>query len=390
MKSVHILTGIRSEYDILAPVLDAMDATGELETGVIVTGAHLSSAFGNSVSQIERDGRRIVARIDSLLASDGLAGRVKGAALQLAGITDLFARDKPDFLVVMGDREESMTGALAAAYHHVPLVHIGGGDHADDGNVDNSIRHAVSKLAHLHMVTTPLSARRVEALGEESWRVHVVGASGIDRFAAVPRLERDALEGELGVEWGGEPFAVLLYHPTVTDFSRARENAATITAALERSGLHVAIIAPNSDPGNLAIVEEIEAFVARYPRARAFRFLERTVFVNLLRHARVLVGNSSAGLIEAPTIGLPVVNVGVRQRGREHGENVIFVDYDPAEIDAAIGRATGDAAFRSTVENGSTPYGDGTAGKRIADILSRTEVGEKLMHKRFVLQDETE
>lgn len=382
---VHFLTGIRSEYDILAPVIAAVDATGGLAAGVIVTGAHLTGRHGNSVRQIEADGFRIAARIESLLASDSLAGRVKGAGLQLLGLTDLFARERPDFVVVMGDREESMTGALAALYHHIPVVHLGGGDHAEDGNVDNPVRHAVSKLAHLHMATTELSARRLRALGEEDWRIHVVGASGLDRLVSTPRMERAELERALGVDWSGEPYAVLLYHPTITDFAEARAHVDAVCDSLAQSGLRVAAMAPNTDPGSDAVAAGLQDFARRSDQVKLFGFLEREVFVNLLRHAAVMVGNSSAGILEAPTLGLPVVNIGRRQRDREHAENVTFTGYDRAEIVAAIRRATTDQAYRARVAECRTPYGDGTASRRIADILARTEIDARLMHKRFVM-----
>ena len=383
-RTVHFLTGIRSEYDILAPIIAAVDAQPDLDAGVIVTGAHLTGLHGQSVRQIEADGYRIAARIDSLLASDGLGGRVKGMALQLAGLTDLFARERPDFLVVMGDREEVMTGAVAAIYHHIPVVHVGGGDHADDGNVDNLVRHAVSKMAHLHMATTELSGQRLRQLGEEPWRIHVTGASGLDRIIATPDMTRDELETALGVDWHGEPYAVLLYHPTITDFSEARAHMASITRVLEASGLNIAVMAPNSDPGNQAITLEIDALIARYPKAKAFTFLERKVFINMLRHARVMVGNSSAGILEAPSMGLPVVNIGIRQRGREHGDNVIFTDYDAGEIAAAITRATTDESFRALVAQRRTPYGDGKAGQRIAEVLRSVELGRGLLDKKWV------
>lgn len=383
-RTVHFLTGIRSEYDILAPIIAAVDAQPDLDAGVIVTGAHLTGLHGQSVRQIEADGYRIAGRIDSLLASDGLGGRVKGMALQLAGLTDLFARERPDFLVVMGDREEVMTGAVAAIYHHIPVVHVGGGDHADDGNVDNLVRHAVSKMAHLHMATTELSGQRLRQLGEEPWRIHVTGASGLDRIIATPDMARDELERALGVDWHGEPYAVLLYHPTITDFSEARAHMASITQVLEASGLNIAVMAPNSDPGNQAISLEIDALISRCPKAKAFTFLERKVFINMLRHARVMVGNSSAGILEAPSMGLPVVNIGIRQRGREHGDNVIFTEYDAQEIAAAIAKATTDESFRALVAQRRTPYGDGKAGERIAEVLRSVELGRGLLDKKWV------
>ncbi|SPH16890.1 UDP-N,N'-diacetylbacillosamine 2-epimerase (hydrolyzing) [Defluviimonas aquaemixtae] len=385
-KRIVFLTGIRSEYDILAPVIGAVQNRDGLEAGIIVTGAHLTARHGHSVRQIEADGYPIVAQIESLLTSDSLSGRVKGAALQLIGMSDLFARARPDFLVVMGDREESITGAMAALYHHIPVVHIGGGDHAEDGNVDNPVRHAVSKLAHLHMATTRLSGQRLRALGEEDWRIHVVGASGLDRLTSTPNLAREQLDAALMSGWDGADYAVLLYHPTITDFSAARAHMASICGVLEESGLRIAAMAPNTDPGSDAVAAELHAFAARCDRVRLFSFLEREVFVNLLRHARVMVGNSSSGIVEAPTLGLPVVNIGLRQRGREHASNVIFTDYGTEDIGNALRRAAFDEAFRAEVARCETPYGDGRTSDRIADILARTEIDARLMHKRFVME----
>lgn len=385
-RSVHFLTGIRSEYDILAPVIGAVQDTGGLTSSVIVTGGHLSARLGKSINQIEADGFRIAARIDSLLSSDGLSGRVKGAALQLAGMSDLFAQERPDFLVVMGDREESMTGALAGLYHHIPVVHIGGGDHAEDGNVDNPIRHAVSKLAHLHMATTDLSGQRLRAIGEEDWRINVVGASGLDRLISTPHMDRATVDAALTLNWDGAPYVVLLYHPTITDFDAARAHMAAISGVLENSGLNVIALMPNTDPGSDAVVAELTALAARHDKVRLFTFLERGVFVNMLRHAHAMIGNSSAGILEAPTLGLPVVNIGMRQRGREHADNVIFTDYDTAEIATALKRATQDKAFRAQVAECTTPYGDGRASAKIAQIIADTAIDARLMHKRFIME----
>ena len=385
VKKIHFLTGIRSEYDILAPVIGAIADTPNLDPGVIVTGAHFSSRHDHSVRQIEADGFPIVARIDSLLASDGLSGRVKGAALQLAGLSDHFGVNRPDMLIVMGDREESMTGALAASYHHIPVVHIGGGDHAEDGNVDNPIRHAVSKLAHLHMATTDLSGQRLRALGEEDWRIHVVGASGLDRLRAVPQMDRTELDDALGVDWAGAPFVVLLYHPMITDFVKVASHIAAVTSVLQASGLRIAAMAPNTDPGADGVLAGLQAFAERCNRVRLFSFLERKVFVNMLRHAQAMIGNSSAGVIEAPSLGLPVVNIGHRQRGREHASNIIFTGYDLDEIASAVRHVTQDKAFRDQAARCQTPYGDGRTGQRIARILADTQIDARLLHKRFVM-----
>ena len=293
-RKVFFLTGIRSEYDIFAPVIEAVSTHAGLEPGVIATGAHLCADFGYTIRQIEADGFPIVSRIDSLLRSDGLSGRVKGAALQIAGLSDLLANNRPDFLAVMGDREESITGALAGAYHHVPVVHLGGGDHADDANVDNLVRHAVTKLSHLHMAASDRSAARILGLCEEPWRVHMTGASGLDRIVSTLAMSRDEVMQGLGVAWGDSPFLVLIYHPTITDFADSRAHMAMILETLERVGEKIVILFPNSDPGNGGVIEALQAFVARSRIAIAAPFLERRLFVNMLRQAACLVGNSSA------------------------------------------------------------------------------------------------
>jgi GDP/UDP-N,N'-diacetylbacillosamine 2-epimerase (hydrolysing) len=383
LRNVIFLTGIRSEYDILVPVIAEVDKAEGLRAGIIVTGAHLSRKFGYSVSQIEEDGFKIVSRIDSLEDSDSLVGRVEGAARQLPELARVLEREQATFLVVMGDREESITGALAAAYMKVPVVHIGGGDHATDGNVDNLIRHAVTKLSHLHMTASERSSQRVRALGEEPWRVHTVGASGLDRLLATPQLSRSELMSRLWVDWSDD-YIVVLYHPMLWDFDDAGAHVKTILDAVNDTGLKSIIMFPNSDPGSHSVIEAIKEHVQNTPGTKAFAYLPRILFVNLLRQARALVGNSSAGIIEAPSLKLSVVNIGPRQVGREHGDNVIFVDYDPGRIRAAVSEAVSSQTFRARVVNGPNPYGDGTASSKIAAILRQTVLGKGLLIKEFV------
>lgn len=380
-RRVFFLTGIRSEYDILAPIIAAVDATPAMQAEVIVTGAHLCPEFGLSVRQIEADGFRIVDRIESLSPSDTLKGRVEGVGRQFLGLANLFERESPDFLAVMGDREESLTGATTAAYFRVPLIHIGGGDHADDGNVDNLIRHAVTKLAHLHMTASELSSARVRALGEEAWRIHTVGAPGLDRLLSTPRIEKQELMRRLGLNWDGRGYVIVLYHPTIVDFDDASRNMRMILNTLAEAGLPMVVLYPNTDPGNAKVIEEITKFCASRTDASAFRYLTREVFVNLLRNAKALIGNSSAGILEAPSLNLPVINIGLRQTGREHSNNVIFVDYDIAQIQSAIRTAVFDNSFRTAIRDAENPYGDGKAGSRIAKILQATEVNDRLLKK---------
>lgn len=382
MRSVLFVTGIRSEYDILYSVMRAAQDHPDLTVELVVTGAHLSPMYGFTSREVERDGFPIVARIENLLNSDSPAGRVKSAAIQLSSLVDVFAQRQPTFVVAPMDREEAITVALAGAYMRMPVVHIGGGDTAEDGNIDNAVRHAVTKLAHLHMVTTPRSAERVIALGEAAWRVHVVGAPGLDRLLQVPDIPPDTLWRRLGYDPGDQPFALVIQHSIISDVEQAGELMRLTLESLVGLGLPAFVSYPNSDAGSQKIIAVIEAYAQRYPALlHKYQNLPRAEFVNLMRRAHVLIGNSSCGIIEAPLFHLPVVNIGPRQRGREHADNVQFVEHDMAHIQAAIQRAVFDAHYRQAVAGCTNPYGDGHAGERIAAILARCPLDARLTQK---------
>ncbi|MFI5212926.1 MAG: UDP-N-acetylglucosamine 2-epimerase [Gemmatimonadales bacterium] len=382
-RNILFTTGIRSEYDILAAVMAAVDRHPALAAQVVVTGAHLSPMYGHTDAEVVRDGFRVVSRIESLLNSDSKAGRVKSAAIQLTGLVDVFTRERPDFVIAMADREEALTVAMAGAYLSIPVAHIGGGDTAADGNIDNAVRHAVTKLAHMHLVTTPGSAERVTRMGEDPWRVHVVGAPGLDRILAVPQRTREELGTILGWDISRRPLALVVQHSIIDQAEQAGEQMRTTLNALTGMGAFSIVSYPNSDVGSQRIIAVIEEFAARFPdRLHAYRNLPREAFVNVLRSIDVMVGNSSCGIIEAPLLRIPVINVGRRQVGREHSENVIFVDHEERQIVAAVRRALEDAAFKKQVAECRNPYGDGHAGERIATLLAETQIDDRLIYKR--------
>ena len=338
-RRVLFTTGIRSDYDILYAVMRVVNQHPKTKVDLVVTGAHLAELYGHTVEQVEFDEFNIVARIESLLNSDTAAGRVKSAAIQLVSLVDVFAQIQPGILVAMGDREEALTVAMAGAYMGIPVAHIGGGDYADDANVDNAVRHAVTKLAHLHLVTTPKSAERVINMGEEPWRVHVVGAPGLDRLLTTETISREELSDQLELDVTGGPLVVVIQHSISTEISEAGWQMQTTLQGIVNLGVRTLVSYPNSDAGGRQIIKVIDEFTALYPHVHTYRNLPRLVFVNLLRNADVLVGNSSCGIIEAPLLKLPVVNVGRRQVGREHAENVIFVQHDIDQIQQAIRQA---------------------------------------------------
>lgn len=381
-RRVLFTTGIRSEYDLIYPVLLAAGRRPELEVGLVVTGAHLSPLYGHTVEQVERDGFPIVGRVESLLGSDSPAGRAKSAAIEMMGLVDVFSSFRPALALAMGDREEALAVAAVGCYMGVPVAHMGGGDTSDNGHVDNSVRYAVTKLAHLHLTTTQSSAERVIRFGEEPWRVHVVGASGLDRLRSVEQLTRAELAGRLGVELGDGPYVVVVQHAMTERVERAGEEMRVTLEAVAALGVNAFVGYPNSDAGSQAIIREVEAFAERVPRIHAYRNLSREVFVNLLRHAGVVVGNSSMGVIETPLLGLPSVMVGERQVGREHGDNAVFVPYDAAAIGEAVRRALYDPNVRERARSGHNPYGDGHTGERVAALLAETALDLKLLSKR--------
>jgi GDP/UDP-N,N'-diacetylbacillosamine 2-epimerase (hydrolysing) len=376
-KRVAVLTGIRSEYDILYSVLREIQDHPQLELQVIVAGTHLSPRFCYSVRQIEADGFPIVERLETLLDSDSAASRVKSAAIQLMGLVQTLERIKPDFLLVCGDREESMMAGVAGSYMNIPVAHIAGGDIVI-GNVDDSVRHAVTKLAHLHFTLSEESAERVRKMGEEPWRVHCVGNPGLDRFRLLPKLSREELGARLGIELKG-PVLLVIQHTISSEIGQGADQMKITFEALAEMGYTALIGYPNSDAGSREMIEVIDTFSAKHPFLKLYRNLPRLEFLSLLQTADVLVGNSSLGILEAPFLKLPVVNIGNRQKLREHAENVTYVPHDRAAIVKAVRDSI---ANRTEIAARTTcPFGDGYSAVRIADILAATPVDDKLKIK---------
>lgn len=374
------VTGIRSEYDIMSSVFRAIQQHPALELQLIVTGAHLSDLYGNTVQEIEKDGFFIADEVESLINGDRASSRVKGLAIQLQGMVQTVSRVNPDFLLVLGDREESMSTALVGAYMNIPVAHIAGGDRVI-GNVDDQVRHAVSKLAHLHFVTNQESYDRLIKMGEQPFRVFNVGNPGLDRLLMVPQLSLPQLSQRLGFEIKeNEPFILMIQHVISTEIDQAFEQMQITLEAVKELGIKTVLIYPNSDAGSQQIIKAIEQY-RNLPFLCIAKNLPRIEFVNLMRRAGCLLGNSSAGIMEAPLLKLPVVNVGNRQKGRLHAENVQFVPHDVKAICSAVSKALFDQAYRAEVARCSNPYGDGHASEKIAKVLAEIPIDDKLLIK---------
>ncbi|MDA8891497.1 UDP-N-acetylglucosamine 2-epimerase [Planktomarina temperata] len=376
------VTGDRAEYDLLKPVAKAMRKTDRFDVGFFVAGTHSIAKFGNTFDQIEKDGFKIITKINNLLYSDAPSARAKSLSIELSSLVDTMDNYEPKLVVILGDREETLAAATACTYSQTLCVHLCGGDVTSDGNSDNLVRDAVTKLSHVHFPTTKRSRKRIEDLGEDRWRIFNFGATGLDSLRSVKRKSRETLLSELGAPPNLNHYAILIQHPILSDIDASKVDLAASLQSLQELEVATFIGRPNSDPGNAEFYEIIDNAIKNNPKLIYYRNLNRTTFVNLLRHSSVLVGNSSAGIIEAPYLKLPVVNVGLRQRGREAAENVFFAEGQVDQIKAAISRALYDENYKALVGKCKNPYGNGYASNKIAQKL--VEVCEE--YSRFILK----
>jgi len=380
-RRLGVVTVSRSDYGHLRPVLEAIRRAPDLELLLSVAGMHLEPRFGDTVQEIEADGFAIAERVRMLEDGDSPEAVAAATGRGVEGFARAFARHRPDLLLVLGDRFEMLAAAIAALPFALPVAHIHGGE-VSEGAMDNQIRHAITKLAHLHFASAAEHGERIARMGEESWRIHTVGAPGLDRLVASEPLSRGALASELDIPEVG-PWLLVTFHPVTLEYRETAFHVDELLAALEKTEGTVIITYPNADTSGQLIIERIEEFAARHPgRCRLARNLGERRYLSLLRHADLMVGNSSSGLIEAPSFGLPAVNIGSRQRGRLHGANVI--DVEPARDEILRGIETAQTpAFRERARAAVNPYGDGRAAPRIVDVLRTVPLNARLVQKRF-------
>ena len=379
MRKVLAITAIRSEYYLQRSILRAIADHPELELSLVVTGAHLSPLHGYTVKEVEADGFPIVERIENLLYSDRDAARLKGAAIQLQGLAQVVDRYRPDWLFLPGDREETITLAMCGAYLGLAMAHYAAGDRVV-GNVDDMIRHAVSRLSHLLLTTNEDARQRLIKAGEEEWRVTTVGHSGLDRMREAPVMSPEQIATALDVPKLEQRYVVVIQHPLSSEWQNAGKEMTETMAALRELGLQVFVSYPNSDPGADQIIRVIEESRSD-ARVNIFRNIPDVPFVNLLRNATALVGNSSLGLLEAPYLKLPVINVGRRQSNRHHAENIFFVPAERGRIVEQLRDVMENPKTQETIRNCANPFGDGRTGERVAQLLATTQIDSRLLVK---------
>jgi len=380
VRTIGVVTVGRSDAGIYRPVLRAIQRSAELDLTLIVAGMHLAPEFGETWRELEAAGFAVDERIECTMASDSAEGTAKSIGLGVIAFGQLFGRSRPDILMLLGDRFEMLAAAAAALPFAMPIAHLHGGE-TSQGALDEAVRHSITKMSHLHFVATPLYRDRVVQLGEEPWRVTVSGAPSLDNLRELDLCTRDRLEAIVGLPLN-RPTLLATFHPVTLEYGNARAQCAEFLAALEDLGLQVVLTYPNADAEGRLIIRAIEAFAARHAWATAIANLGVDAYFGLLRHAAAVVGNSSSGIIEAASFGVPVVNVGHRQRGRLRAPNVIDVDCERTAIREAVREALA-PAFRRRLAGLVNPYGDGRAAARIVEVLTRTPLDQRLIMKRF-------
>jgi UDP-hydrolysing UDP-N-acetyl-D-glucosamine 2-epimerase len=380
-RRIGVVTVARSDYSHLFPLLEAIVSTSALELQLFVAAGHLSTRFGRTADLIARDGWTITAEVDCTEDSDRPDAVARSFGRAVSGFADALVRARPEVLVVLGDRLEMLGAALAALPLAIPVAHLHGGE-VTEGVIDEQVRHALTKVSHLHFAATPEYARRILQMGEEPWRVHTPGAPGLDRFRTIHYLSRVELGERLGLPLRG-PTILVTFHPVTLDLDATDGHVDELLAALEGVEGDLIMTYPGADAGSHRVIERMTRFAQARARTRLVTSLGDDAYASLLRHADVMVGNSSSGVIEAASFALPAVNIGNRQRGRVRAANVIDVGHTREEIGAGLHRALS-AEFRPTLADLRNPYGDGHAAPRIVGVLTRVELGPRLITKRFV------
>jgi len=337
----------------------------------MVAGAHLSSSFGRSVDLIHRDGFKILGEIESLIDGDSPRARLKSASIFLQSAVDLVSNWNPDLLIFAGDREDVLIGGMVGAYLRIPSVHFFGGDHERDGHVDSVVRHATSKLATAHVVAIEEHRQRLISIGEAPARVFVCGSIALDKFKQFKPLSNSELLARLPEGKQLEGYALLIFHPVDAEEQLAGQQYENILLALRDHGIPVAGSYPNTDPGHSSIVEVTQRYETETD-CWFFKNLERDWFLSLYKNARFIIGNSSSGILEAASVPLPAINVGLRQKGRLAGANVIFSGADRGAIRESISRAL-QPSFRDVVSRMTNLYGDGNSTPKAYQYIKSTD-----------------
>jgi UDP-hydrolysing UDP-N-acetyl-D-glucosamine 2-epimerase len=395
---VAVFTGNRAEYGLQFPILRAIEKHPDLDYRLLVSGAHLDPNFGSTLDEIRNDGFHIDAEIKIEMDATSLFATAQAIGTGILAISKVLEEMRPDIMVVYADRFEGFSAVIAATQMNIPTAHIEGGDLTEGGALDDSVRHAMTKLAHLHFTTNEQASNRILGMGEEAWRVHTVGFPAIDLISEGKFASSAEIIEKLGLDLG-RPVVLFTQHSVSTEFEKAADQVKPSISAIKRlaeEGIQTVLTYPNNDAGGQAIIRQLDAFgVLNYKNTQVKSSLGRYLYHGVLALARdpeirvTCLGNSSSGLKETPAFGCPTVNIGSRQEGRLRGENVLDVGYYSDEIYSAVQRSLFDKDFREQCREAKNPYWLGEAGPKITEVLASTPLDQNLIRKRMTLKGES-
>ena len=369
---IHYVTGSRADFGLMLPCLRKLDADVGIDLGIVVTGQHLTKGYGRTVEDIEQSGLAIVARMPVALSGSDGAQMALAMADELRAMTGFWNEQRPDAVLLLGDRGEMLAGALAAIHLGLPVIHVGGGERS--GTLDESFRHAITKLSHYHLCATHESARRIEAMGEHRATIHVVGAPGL-----VGIHDASTRSGIIAQSFGSpdltRPVALVLFHPVVQEAQSAANQMRSVIQAVRETGYLLFVLRPNSDAGGGAINRFLDT-IADSPDARVFDHLSRQDYLAAIREADLLVGNSSSGIIESASLGTACLNIGRRQNLRQRNANTVDCDsFEIADLKEGLAQA---AQLHGPFDN---VYGDGKTDDRMVAIIKQLDLVPESLQK---------
>jgi len=376
-RKIAIIAGSRGEYGYFRPILREIVRHPNLDYGIIATNMHMLDRFGSSIDEIKKDGFKISASIHNTFDGYNRLTMTKSLSVFMLQLPEILEQMEADMLLLAGDRGEQLMAAIVGAHLYIPVAHIQGGEVS--GNIDGTMRHAITKVAHLHFASSEDAERRIKRMGEDSFRVYNVGAPQLDELIQ----EKTASEAEVRRKFSlakNRPTILIVQHPVTEEFEHTEKSVETTLKAVAKFNAQTVVILSNSDAGNQAVARAVSHNHTEHMQVHAN--VPRKEYLGLMKIADVIVGNSSSGLIEAPTYKLPAVNIGNRQRGRLQGKNVINVGYVGKDIAAAIRKAMS-PQFKKRITTCKNPYGDGRSSKRIVEVLATIPIDEKLLVKQI-------
>lgn len=381
MRKVCVVTGSRAEYGLLSGLMREIEAEETLQLQVIATNMHLSPEFGLTYKEIESDGFRIDRKVEMLLSSDTPNGTAKSVGLATIGFADAYETLKPDIIVLLGDRYEIIAAASAALFYKIPVAHLHGGE-ITEGAYDDALRHAITKMSHLHFTSTEAYRKRVIQLGECPERVFYVGGLGVENIKKISLLSKEELEKEISMSLGDQSF-LITYHPVTLEHSTAEEQCRHLLDALEEyPDYNLIFTLPNSDTDGRVIIRLINDFVKKHPnRSVVFPSLGLRRYLSALKYVNAVLGNSSSGILEVPSFGIPTLNIGDRQKGRLAAASVIHCGVTTAEISRGIKTVVSESV-KQVARSVKNPYEKSATARQIVEVL-RSFPLQNLVRKSF-------